>query len=371
MFAGISFVSRGESRYAFAGYDRREIMEMRGALVGVALLAWAGIARGAGDYGGSGLAGGYRWDAAPRTISGRERSLDGGLRYSLQGGSYQAYRDLFAWQIKPSVADFQLAVAQAFHAWTVDDQVTGLGTTLSFLPDLATPVVGTGAGGINAAGAEIDLLAATDANLWNPGDSGTRAETYFSTVSGTVTLTSGTSGYAASPIAGADITLNDNSQAHYTLDIFRLLLTHEIGHALGLADVDVQSGPAGTFIDDNYNGATSATALATLTNSWAKLVNVTNPSASAGLHLYTVANANPGFDTPGVNILMESEGLGGQYGNLTPMSNDDYGGRQFLYPTTIPEPACAAWIALAIACHAIGRCRRRRNIPHARECQIT
>ena len=26
-----------------------------------------------------------------------ERSLDGGLRYSLQGGSYQAYRDLFSW----------------------------------------------------------------------------------------------------------------------------------------------------------------------------------------------------------------------------------------------------------------------------------
>ncbi len=332
-------------------------MKMHSALACATLLTLAGLARGAGDYGGSGLAGGYRWDAAPRTISGRERSLNGGLRYSLQGGSYQAYRDLFAWQITPSVADFQLAVAQAFHAWTVDDQVSGLGTTLLFVPDLSTPVVGTGAGGINTAGAEIDLLAATDAKLWNPGDAGTRAETYFNTVSGTVALTSGTTAYAARPIAGADITLNDNPQAHYTLNIFRLLLTHEIGHALGLADVDVQSGPAGTFIDDNYNGATSATALATLTNSWAKLVNVTNPSASAGLHLYTVANGNPGFDTPGVNILMESEGLGGQYGNLTPLSNDDYGGRQFLYPTTIPEPISLEWLGFAV----IGLIHRRER----------
>ena len=43
------------------------------------------------------LGGGFRWDAAARTISGNERSLDGGLRYSVQGGSMQAYRDLFSW----------------------------------------------------------------------------------------------------------------------------------------------------------------------------------------------------------------------------------------------------------------------------------
>ena len=34
----------------------------------------------AGGINGSGLNGGWRWDAAPRTISGNERSLDGGLR---------------------------------------------------------------------------------------------------------------------------------------------------------------------------------------------------------------------------------------------------------------------------------------------------
>src|SRR5262245_48669469 len=57
------------------------------------------------------IGGGSRWDAAPRTIniSGTnfERSLDGGLRYSLQGGSFQAYRDLFTWNVVPSVPNFQ------------------------------------------------------------------------------------------------------------------------------------------------------------------------------------------------------------------------------------------------------------------------
>ena len=61
-------------------------------------------AEGGVIFGDVGLAGGFRWDVAPRTINGNERSLDGGLRYSLQGGSYQAYRDLFSWSAVPSVA---------------------------------------------------------------------------------------------------------------------------------------------------------------------------------------------------------------------------------------------------------------------------
>ena len=52
------------------------------------------------------LGGGFRWDAAPRIINGNERSLDGGLRYSVQGGSMQAYRDLFSWDVVPTIADF-------------------------------------------------------------------------------------------------------------------------------------------------------------------------------------------------------------------------------------------------------------------------
>ena len=191
---------------------------------------------------------------------------------------------------------------------------------------------------MNTAGAEIDLLARTDAILWNPGDPGQRAETFFNTTGpSTVALTSGTVGYPGFAIAGADIKINSNPEAQYTLDLFKLILTHEIGHTIGLGDVDVVS-TFGRFIDDNYDGTTSATALATLTNSWAGLVDPLNPAASP-LALFQVANADPGVDTPGVNILMETDLPQTLIGDLTPLRNDDYGGRQFLYPFIIPEPS--------------------------------
>ena len=43
----------------------------------------------------------------------------------------------------PSVEDFQLAVEQAFAAWTTVDPVTGLHTDITFVADFATPVVGS------------------------------------------------------------------------------------------------------------------------------------------------------------------------------------------------------------------------------------
>ena len=91
------------------------------------------------------------------------------------------------------------------------------------------------------------------------------------------------------------------------------------------------------FIDDNYDGTTSATALATLTNSWALRVNPHDPAASP-LALYAVADADPGIRTPGVNLLMESKGLGisnpgNPVTNLVPLTNDEFATRQFLYPS--------------------------------------
>ena len=83
------------------------------------------------------ITGGFRWDAAPRVIGGNERSLDGGLRYSLQGGSFAAFRDLIPWfSAPPSVAEFQQAIETAFAAWESTDPVTGLGTSVHFVPDL-------------------------------------------------------------------------------------------------------------------------------------------------------------------------------------------------------------------------------------------
>lgn len=288
-------------------------------------------------FGANGLSGGSRWDAAPRIIAGRERSLAGGLRFSVAGGSYEAFRDQFAWAgTKPSVDSFQTAIEDAFHAWTVDDPATGLSTSLSFVPDFATPVVGTSTfGGVNVAGAEIDLLAK------NVGVAIDYGYTNFDAIASPVTLTSGVMNYPGSfAISGADISINNNPGEHYTLPLFRRLLTNLIGHAIGFGDVEGSINP-GRFIDDNYDGTNSTTARLTLTNSWAALVNPVNPAASP-LQLYDVPDNSLGFDAPGVNLLLEANGLGiaagNNLGNLFPLTSDEYGMRQFLYPQPVPEP---------------------------------
>jgi MYXO-CTERM domain-containing protein len=315
----------------------------------------------------SALGGGFRWDAAARTIGTNERSLNGGLRFSVEGGSFQNFRDLFAWQTLPSVADFTLAVQQAFNAWTIVDPATSLGTAISFVDDIAntavigTQVFGSFVNGVTQNGAEIDLFGD------NAGDNGTRAVTAFFAVGGNVTLTSGTANYGGADgggaISGADIQINSNPGAVYTLDDFRRLLTHEIGHALGLGDVEDFNNLG--FIDDNYS---AANAQATLNNSWALLVNPLDPEQSTGLTKFAagvVANNNPGIDSPGVDILMESEGLGIAPGNpvtnLFPLTNDDFGTRQFLYPSLegTPEPSALAFAAVGLAGVFVSRRRAR------------
>ena len=289
-------------------------------------------------FGNNGLANGSRWDAAARDLGGNERSLAGGLRYSLEGGGYQGYRDLFSWQgAAPSVPDFTQAVQDAFTAWEITDPVSGLETDLHFVEDLATSVDGPSANsGVDTDGAEIDLLSETDGVFWDTGDTSLRAETFFSTTAfTTLNLTSGTTNYPGFAISGADIKMNSNSGALWNLASFQTILTHEIGHAIGLGDVDTP-GNFGRFIDDNYDDTDSGTALATLTNPWANLVDPFDPAASP-LAEFDVANADPGVDTPGVDIFMESVIPAIYFGNPTPLQNDEFGGRQFLYPfvTTI------------------------------------
>lgn len=332
--------------------------------VSTALLTLAASAQAGVVFGlpGSGLLGDVlRWDAAPRIIGGNERSLDGGLRFSVSGGSLDAFRNQFSWDVVPSSSVFGTTVQQAFDAWTRVDPVSGFGTALSFKYDGSSAVAGITGGGINVNGAEIDLIATTDAFFWDPGNTGRQGETWFNGSGTKATLTSGVANYSFSDaIAGADIYLNSNPGAVYTLDIFRRLLTHEIGHAIGLGDVEGDIQP-GRFIDDNFDATNDGTIAATLNNSWAARVNPLDPSNSAGLARYSIGSAT---SVAGVDLLMESRGLGIAPGNPvdnpSPMTNDEYGTRQFLYPslTPVPEPGTALmWLAGLAVVARVGRRR--------------
>ena len=323
-------------------------------LVGLAATASTGAGAPAGVVfglnGGASLAGGFRWNA-DRTVFDTsagtlERSLEGGLRYSVAGGSYEAYRDAFTWTDLPTVAEFSTAVGRAFGRWTAVDPVTRLGTALRFTEDFGTAVSTTIENFVRL-GSEIDLFAA------NIGF-GNRGDAFFNArgVAGGVTLTSGTTGYGGFAISGTDIRMNSNTV--WSLNNFETILTHEIGHSVGLGDVE-DFGNNG-FIDDDYDPADP---LGTLTNSWAGLVNPFDPSASAGLRIYDVPNDADGLDADGVDILMESNIPLTFFQNGAELRNDDFGTRQFLYPSVAPVPEPAAGLLVAAAA-GLALLRRRR-----------
>lgn len=304
-----------------------------------------------------------RWDAAHRRVGGEERSLSGGLRYSLGGGSYGALRDQLTWVggNVPSTADFEAATRRAFAAWTIVDPATSLPAAFEFVEDLGTqaiddpgnPNVPGGRTGLNR-GAEVDVFAATP----HAGAQFGASVVFFVDFSvDDLTLTSGTTGSPGLALAGVDIRINPAFA--WSLRGYETLLTHELGHALGLADLESLGPP---FLDDDYDPASSATALATLTNAFARLIDAQNPSASPLRTILADISRNPGLDTPGVTLLMETEGYLDLLFTTPKLQNDEFAGRQFLYPVVVPEPDGLAM--LVVGGIVIGGLGRRRGRSH-------
>ncbi|MEM7145106.1 MAG: hypothetical protein AAF591_08200 [Verrucomicrobiota bacterium] len=294
----------------------------------------------------------WRWDAAPRNVFGTsvERSLDGGLRYSVEGGDLATWYGDFTFTDGTSSAEFAAIVAAAFSAWEATDPTTGLTTDVYFVEDFGTSVVF----GDGRQGAEINLFSS---DLGNTNRAG-RVEVWTEIWGGDViTLTSGKTNHGRDVIVGSQVEMNNAPGTTWTGDSFQRVLTHEIGHTLGLGDVDIDQdtfdanpfnddGLVSDWYDDNYDDTSPATQIATLSNSFATLIDPFDPEGSAGLTKFLIPEGV--LDIGAGNeptILMESNGDG----ILLELANDDYAGRQFLYPslTIVPEPTAAMLVMMA------------------------
>ena len=315
-----------------------------------------------------------RWDAAPRFVAGEDRSLHGGLRYSIETGSYAELRDQFIWvgNRVPEEREFADAIARAFEHWAIVDPVSGMPTAIHFVEDLATPAIDEPGGssgqggfiGLNP-GAEIDLFA----EIPHAGPVfAASVRLFVDTVEDDLTLTSGTTDYPGRAISGVDIRINPNFA--WTLRGFEILLTHEIGHALGLADLEGPTSPGNVsaFLDDDYDASSAATAAATLGNSFVLSIDPFDPDASPLQAFSAQLNTDPGIDSPGVQLLMESQGIFDLLGSDVPLQNDEFAARQFLYPVAVPEPDPDAmlWMGmLGLGCLAGLWHRPRRDMRRA------
>ncbi|CAN5555220.1 hypothetical protein BH09PLA1_BH09PLA1_36100 [soil metagenome] len=285
-----------------------------------------------------GLTGGLRWDSVPRMVGGTDRSLVGGLSWSVAGGSFASFKSQFAWAgATPTDAQFQAVMEQAFSFWTSVDTNPLLPVSAPFAFVYSPASVATSN---PMTGAEIDFLASDLGFVGSAG--GTLSHP---TLNDHVRLTSGSENYSSDVIGGIDININNHAGTTYTLNGFRALLAHEIGHSLGMGHADL--GQANRFVDDNYDGTSEATANATLTNHYSNLINPLDPSNSPLLNRYTVPNTTLGTNASDVHILMERFLDPATISALNPMSPDDYAQRQFLYPTTVPEPSGVAIFALS------------------------
>ncbi len=346
----------------------------RGRALWLGLVVWLALGSSAQAFRLIGSPGSWlRWDAAPRFVEGEDRSLAGGLRYSIETGSYAELLDQFMWiPGRPSEAAFAAAIARAFESWAIIDPASGVPTAIHFVEDLATPAIDepgnpnnpNGFIGLNP-GAEIDVFA----EIPHAGPAyAASVRLFVDSVEDDLTLTSGTTDYPGRAISGVDIRINPNFV--WSLRGFEVLLTHEVGHALGLADLEGPTSPGNVsaFLDDDYDAASAATALETLTNSFVMSIDPLEPEASPLQAFSAQMNADPGLDTADVQLLMESEGIFDLLAADTLLQNDEFAARQFLYPVAVPEPypGVMLWAGvLGVGCLVGVRRCSRRDVTHA------
>ncbi len=270
-----------------------------------------------------------RWDAANfvEPSHGKSRSLMDGLEVGLPGGNVAGLRGEFraaSWKdgVVPTAAELEAQIEAAFKIWepsTVHPDAAEIDFKLG-----NTPIVRD-----SADGAEIDFYIEDLA-------AGLQGRTTVqSRRNRNVRLTSGIDNYPSATIAGVDLRLDqDNKGDLWTLDTFRQVLKHELGHALGFGEADLD-GIAKRFFDPD----------ATLNN--AMSINRIDPNNGMVAREYDARAFRR------VDILMESNGA-----LVDVLAPDDAGGRAFLYPRpAVPEPS--TWVLLALGL-AILRNRARR-----------
>jgi hypothetical protein len=169
-------------------------------------------------------------------------------------------------------------------------------------------------------GAEIDLMVTDNEDFW-------RWSIHNDADANSVTLASGIEDYPAIVAAGGDIEFSTNRT--YRIDDIENVLATTVATMLGILPADETIDNSSRYYDDNFDDSSTETALATLTNSFADLIDPFDPDDSPGLFLYDV-QGDPGVSTPGVNLLSEETPEAPAPGLR--LTNDEFAARQFLYP---------------------------------------
>jgi hypothetical protein len=256
-----------------------------------------------------------RWDSLNRDDGkGTDRSLQGGLSYNVEGNTLNAFFQQFTWATGTTQAQFASAFQSAVAAMSYCS-VTMVKTTEPVVLDI-------GVAGNRLEGNEIDVFG-------NPITGSALGNTAIFGVDANVRLTSGFGApnlFPSTRIYGADIVIDtSNNGTPWTLDKWKHVLMHELGHALGLSEAE-----------DKYF--------------WDNDDTINNPMV-----INEFADVRMGLENRGWKDLQDVTGIlmcsdCGPAGLIGPQP-DDFGGLKFLYPCksrTVPVVSWPGLVAIVL-----------------------